>query len=498
MEKEKFKSIGKTEKDSKVYIVDTNIILNDTNNLKLLSDNGKNIIVVPEIVLIELEEFKKDTSELGFLAREFIRIISTSKQIKTLIKPIKSSNPLDEQKSISIVKFKTLDGVDLHIFAKSHYDATSNIQYIKEINDKRIIEIAEEAKEYYKGRKCIFVSLDGYARIFSMLSNISNETLHKGKTEKKEYIFLKNITLKAEVFDKLYPQPIIQLDPTYCLENFAYKFINEDEPENFKYAIVSGGVISILDDKDFEGMFVKPINIKQKLFVKSILENSYDLHIIDARAGSGKTLMALASAMKLMKLNTTYNKIVYVRNSIESLQKGEDVGYLSGNDEKFRIYNMALYDNLEFIATKLLDKKGKKSQKDKPATEEDLLSPIKPADPLQDKVKELIAKFNIQRLWPGEARGRTISNAIVILDEWQNASDKTTQLILSRFDNSCKAIVIGSNRQIDNIYVNKLNNGLTDLLTIATSKEDNILKCFCIDMETSVRGKFAQFADDVF
>lgn len=61
--------------------------------------------------------------------------------------------------------------------------------------------------------------------------------------------------------------------------------------------------------------------------------------------------------MKLMKLNTSYNKIVYVRNSVESLQKGEDVGYLSGNDEKFRIYNMALYDNLEFIATKLLDKR---------------------------------------------------------------------------------------------------------------------------------------------
>lgn len=86
----------------------------------------------------------------------------------------------------------------------------------------------------------------------------------------------------------------------------------------------------------------------------------------------------------------------------------------------------------------------------------------------------------------------------MILDEWQNASDKTTQLILSRLDNSCKAIVIGSNRQIDNIYVNKLNNGLTDLLNIATTKEENILKCFCIDMETSVRGKFAQFADDVF
>ena len=81
---EKFTQALKTSKDSKVYIDDTNIILNDTNNLKLSTDNGKNIIVVPEIVLIELEEFKKDSSELGYQAREFIRIISTSKQLKTL------------------------------------------------------------------------------------------------------------------------------------------------------------------------------------------------------------------------------------------------------------------------------------------------------------------------------------------------------------------------------------------------------------------------------
>ena len=58
-------------------------------------------------------------------------------------------------------------------------------------------------------------------------------------------------------------------------------------------------------------------------------------------------------------------------------------------------------------------------------------------------------------IWPREARGRTLSGSIVIMDEWQNSSEKTTQLILSRLDESCMAIIIGSNRQIDNLYLNK-------------------------------------------
>jgi PhoH-like ATPase len=100
-------------------------------------------------------------------------------------------------------------------------------------------------------------------------------------------------------------------------------------------------------------------------------------------------------------------------------------------------------------------------------------------------------------LWPGEARGRTLSGAIVIMDEWQNSSENTTQLILSRLDNTCKAIVIGSNRQIDNPYLSKYNNGLTKLL-MATHEDNNHLRMFAIELEKAVRGRFAEFAEEQF
>ena len=85
----------------------------------------------------------------------------------------------------------------------------------------------------------------------------------------------------------------------------------------------------------------------------------------------------------------------------------------------------------------------------------------------------------------------------MIMDEWQNSSEKTTQLILSRLDESCMAIVIGSNRQIDNFYLNKFNNGLTTLLK-HTKETHAELNLFAVDLERAVRGKFAEFAERIF
>ena len=142
---------------------------------------------------------------------------------------------------------------------------------------------------------------------------------------------------------------------------------------------------------------------------------------------------------------------------------------------------MALSDTLEFIAKKQLKKSENRENQES----------------IESKIDELKSKYCIETLWPGEDRGRTLSASIVIMDEWQNSSEKTTQLILSRLDESCMAIVIGSNRQIDNLYLNKYNNGLTTLLK-QTNEFHPELKMFAIELEKAVRGKFAQFTERIF
>jgi PhoH-like ATPase len=455
---------------NKVYVLDTNIILHNSNFLKELSDGGNNIVVIPETVLIELEDFKKNFTELGYQARSFARMLASCTVLE-----------VDTQEPYRVVKMRHGDDVVIHLFSKTLYTSDIDSQFINESNDKRIIEVASGAQEYYPEYKVIFLSLDVYARMFGLFYNVTVESLREDRSDVPEFAFVKQLSIDSSLFNTLDKKLITELDPDYTSDNYSYEFTSPDG--NSAHAIISpGGLIHMLNEElDFRGLEVKPINLKQKFFMKALLSNMYDIHVIDARAGSGKTLMAFVAAMRLV-MKGSYEKIVYVRNSIESVDKGADIGYLSGNDEKFRIYNMALYDTLEFIAKKKMKKRENVQE---------------PQMAIEKKVADLITKYNIEKLWPGEARGRTLSNAIVIMDEWQNSSNNTTQLILSRLDNNCKAIIIGSNRQIDNMYLNRFNNGLTSLLK-QTKKEQSHISMFAIELDKSVRGKFSHFADEIF
>ena len=450
----------------KIYVIDTNIILQNIQNLYRISDNGTNILVVPETVLFELEDKKKLSSELGYYSRAFARLLAKMK-----------TKEIDHKKGFKVVKYFN-DELVLHVIAKDTYEENIEQVHLSECNDKRIIEVAVIAQEYYKGSQVIFLSLDVYARTFAQFKAIKTETLHDDKSTVPRFEFIKNFNLDSSVFNTLDGKRIKDIDKDYSLQNFSYSFISEDG--NKTYALQHNEKIDLIKENDFKALSVKPVNLKQKLFTKAILSNAFDLLVIDAKAGSGKTLMSVVSAIRLIDLGM-YDKIIYVRNSIESLDKGADIGYLSGNDEKFRIYNMALNDTLEFISKKHLKKSENRENKES----------------IESKINELTSKYCIETLWPGEARGRTLGNAIVIMDEWQNSSEKTTQLILSRLDETCMAIVIGSNRQIDNMYLNKYNNGLTSLLK-QTNNAHEELNMFAIELEKAVRGKFAEFTERIF
>jgi PhoH-like ATPase len=450
----------------KVYVIDTNIILQNIHHLHKISDEGSNIIVIPETVLIELEDKKKQLDELGFHSREFARLLANAK-----------TKEVDYRKHFKVVKMFH-NTLEMHIIAKDEYASEMLPHNLAESNDKRIIEIAELAQRYYKGRKIRFLSIDVYARVFAMLKNIKAETLHTDRADIPKFEFVKQLSIHSTHFHRLKSLSVLDVDPEYMPENFCYEFTSEDG--NRAFGIVVNHRIHMVDDSDFHGLAVKPKNLKQTFFLKALLLNLYNLLVVDAKAGSGKTLMSITSAMRLIDKGY-YEKIVYVRNSIESLDRGAEVGFLAGNDEKFRIYNMALYDTLEFIAKKSM-KKHENRDRD---------------ESIKSKVADMMHKYNIETLWPGEARGRTLSGAIVIMDEWQNASEKTTQLMLSRLDESCMAVVIGSNRQIDNLYLNKYNNGLTALLK-QTKYVQESMNMFAIELDKAVRGKFAEFSESIF
>lgn len=192
--------------------------------------------------------------------------------------------------------------------------------------------------------------------------------------------------------------------------------------------------------------------------------------------------------MELVKAKK-FSRIIYIRNSIESTAKGEEVGFLPGLEEKFKIYNHPLYDTLRYIARVALTKSNSnKSKANKSEVTDELIESL---------VAEYTSQFNIQTMWVGEMRGRTLSNAYVIVDEYQNCSSSTGQLILSRLDKDCKVVCIGSNRQIDNIYTNKYINALSGLLKAARDS-DHSINLFACELTKVLRGPLVEFAEKIY
>jgi len=146
-------------------------------------------------------------------------------------------------------------------------------------------------------------------------------------------------------------------------------------------------------------------------------------------------------------------------------------------------------DSLDYIIrSEYKKKRTKKNQENIPELDDQEVT---------SRIEQLIANYSIETMWVGEMRGRTLSNAFIIIDEAQNMSNKTMQMVLSRIDNSCKVVILGSNKQIDNFYVNKYTNSLTTLLK-STQNENTLVNTFAIKLEKVLRGPITEWAESIF
>ena len=455
------------------YILDTNIILDSVENLLTLSDNNTNTLVIPETVIDELDAKKTGFEDINFNARQFARLLEDS----TIV-----SNEQVGPLHVITTNIDTLD-ISLKIISKKDYTCDTHTVALNILNDRKILEASADYINSVDNQSTL-VSLDIMFRTRALSMGLNAEAL-VGKNSDIPNEFHK--TIEVSNIMSLNSAVITAVDPSYAVENYSYTLVDRDTG-NEKLAYVANGHLYFLDEADLGRQSVRPMNKEQKLFVNAILSDMYQIIISDAKAGSGKTLLSLATAMRLVA-KKKFSNIVYVRNSIESLAKGEDVGYLPGLEEKFKIYNHPLFDSLRFIAKSELTKSNaNKSRANTTVISEDTITA---------KVDEYIEKYRIQTMWVGEMRGRTISDAIVIVDEIQNCSASTGQLILSRLDKNCKVICIGSNRQIDNLYTNKYINSLSFLLKAAKSLHEEV-SLFAIELNRVLRGPITEWSEKIF
>lgn len=461
----------------KYYVLDTNILLEDAKNIFTLADEAKNLIILPETVLDEIDSKKSGFDEINFQAREFARILENS--------TIKNSISVDSYKIIRLIINNEQNSI-IDIISKDEYNINTKNVSLNIINDRKILEIATFANSYYK-KNVEFLSQDIMARTRAISLDIKTECLTGSSRDDFNYEFIKEIDVEFEELENLNNQEIIKYDKEYKSYNYSYCF-NVIDSDQVLLANIKNSRIELLDEGEVRNQIITPLNKEQLFFSNALLSYFYNVLIVEAKAGSGKTLLALSAALKLVR-RKEYQKIIYIRNSIESLDKGEDIGYLPGFEEKFRIYNHPLMDSLDYIIRTDYKKRSNKKNIDK-------IPELDDAE-VNAKIEDMITNYGIETMWVGEMRGRTLSNSFIIIDEAQNMSNKTMQMVLSRIDNTCKVVVLGSNKQIDNFYVNKYTNALTTLLK-STKDENELVNTFAIRLQKVLRGPITEWAEQIF
>ncbi len=462
----------------KVYVLDTNILLEDATNIFKLSDEKKNLIVLPETVLDEIDSKKSGFDEINFQAREFARILENSKIVDTQKK--------DDFKIVRL-EIESQKEAIIDVISCEEYKINTKNMALNIINDRKILEVAQFCKSHYS-IEATFLSLDIMARTRAVSLDIKTDSLVGSNQEEFNYEFIKTIEIKFEDTEHLDNTLITELDKDYAPHNFNYCFKVKGSDQVILATIQNKRVV-LLDEGEMRNQIITPLNKEQLFFSCGLFHHFYNVLIVEAKAGSGKTLLALSGALKLVR-QKYFQRIIYIRNSIESLDKGEDVGYLPGYEEKFRIYNHPLMDSLDYI----IRTEHKRKQANKKNSEN-----IQELDDqeVSQRIEQLIQNYGIETMWVGEMRGRTLSNAFVIVDEAQNMSNKTMQMVLSRVDNTCKVVILGSNKQIDNFYVNKHTNALTTLLK-STKNENSLVNIFAIRLQKVLRGPITEWAEQIF
>lgn len=447
-------------------ILDTNILLLDAHNLTALADE----VYLPETVLDEIDSKKSGTSEIAFQAREFSRLLTKAERVNytTHNKKLREGN-------LTIVEL-ALGNTAIHIVSFDNYptfkDTELNIK-----NDRKILLVAQLLNE---GTRIPFMSNDVMCRIRA--ESLMLQTVDLKTSEDKPIVFTKHFEVTTKQLGTLHNTHILDVDKEYVQENYNYIFTDGAQQ---KLATISNGFIQILGkdtEKDLRSQEINPINSGQLFFSKAIQDLTIDIVVCDSAAGSGKTLSAVSNAIRLVR-QSKFDSLIYIRASVDDVDNAEAIGFLSGNQEKVEVYLHPLEDVLDTIARNRL--KHKKIQ------QEDFENKV------QSEIDKIRATCNIQEMIGLGMRGRTFKRAIVIIDEVQNQSKASLQKMLTRFDNDCKVILIGSNRQIDNYHINKYTNGLSAILDACRSKYDNI-KLHGVLLPKIVRGKIPEFAENLF
>jgi PhoH-like ATPase len=401
-------------KNIKTFIIDTNIFIHKHDAISSFRDNE---VVIPLTVLEELDRLKSYSDERGRNAREAIRYLDTITRHGDINKGVKMENG-------SILR------VELY------YAKDVPVDLSLEKNDNKILLTAYKLQK--EGKQVFFVSKDINARIKATALGLKAVDYEKQKVDINAlYTGVREADISAENMILLKEKGCIEWHDDFVPNEFVV--LNQKDVTDTEIGQYNSQrkELRYLSNKPGSVCGIKPLNQRQQMALEILLDDSISLATMVGKAGTGKTLLAIAAGLRKVAEEKKYTRVLVSRPVIPL---GKDIGYLPGaKSEKLSHWMQPLFDNLEYILNVY------KSQS------------IKSMDQLlNNNLIELEALSHI--------RGRSLPSQFIIIDEAQNLSPHEIKTIVSRAGENSKMVLTGDPYQIDSPYLDTNSNGLTYLV----------------------------------
>ncbi|MDO8756898.1 MAG: PhoH family protein [Elusimicrobiota bacterium] len=402
----------------KTFVLDTNVILHDP--MSMFSFEGSRV-VLPLTVIEELDTFKRSNDERGRSAR-FV-----SRKLDELRKNGKLSDwvPLEHGGKLK-VEIQVSDGLPKAFSAHT--------------KDNEILSCALYLKK--QGENIVFISKDINLRIKAESLGLETQDFEKEKVDIDDlYKGWREAAVSSEEIDSFYkdkrlPSTIADLVPN---EFVILKAEGTSKSALARYDLKTKSLVPLVK-ADSAPWGIKPLNTEQRFALELLLNPDISLVTLVGLAGSGKTMIALASALQQTLEEKIYRRILVARPVIAV---GHDLGFLPGTkEEKLTNWMGAIYDNLSYLLEK---PKGSVETSD---MDIQML--------MEDGVLEIEAVTYL--------RGRTLPGLLIIIDDAQNLTPHEIKTIISRAGQGAKIVLTGDPHQVDNYYLDAASNGLTNLV----------------------------------
>ncbi|MDR4886642.1 PhoH family protein [Fredinandcohnia sp. QZ13] len=407
----------------KIYVLDTNVLLQDPRAIFSFEDNE---VVIPAVVLEEVDSKKRYMDEIGRNARHVSKLIDNLRQ----------TGKLHEK-----ILLETGGSLRIELNHRSFHELQEI--FVEKTNDNRILAVAknlsleEQSKE--NGKQVILVSKDALVRVKADALGLQSEDFLSDRVVEVDHIYsgFLEIYINRNLLDLFYEKGELHVTELVNHPFYPNQFILLKDALGGSSSAIgivdkTGKVVKKLHFKQDHIWGIKPRNVQQTMAFELLLREDIPLVTLIGKAGTGKTLLALAAGLMQTEDLGQYKKLLVARPIVPV---GKDIGFLPGEkQEKLRPWMQPIFDNLEY-----------------------LFNTKKPGE--LDAILAGMGSIEVEALT--YIRGRSIPEQFIIIDEAQNLTKHEVKTILTRVGEKSKIVFMGDTEQIDHPYLDEYNNGLT-------------------------------------